>query len=70
MNVNLTPNITGKNVNIIKGATQADLTNSVNNSKIYRDEAEAFSIVSEDKSIEASYSALNASISSDRKSVV
>lgn len=64
MNVNLTPNITGKNVNIIKGATQADLTNSVNNSKIYRDEAEAFSIVSEDKSIEASYSALNASISS------
>ena len=64
MNVNLTPNITGKNVNIIKGATQADLTNSVNNSKIYRDEAEAFSIVSEAKSVEASYSALNASISS------
>ena len=63
-NVNLTPNITGKNVNIIKGATQADLTNSVNNSKIYRDEAEAFSIVSEAKSVEASYSALNASISS------
>ena len=64
MNVNLTPNITGKNVNIIKGATQADLTNSVNNSKTYRDEAEAFSIVSEAKSVEASYSALNASISS------
>lgn len=63
MNVNLTPNITGKNVNIIKGATQADLTNSVNNSKIYRDEAEAFSIVSEAKSVEASYSALNASVS-------
>jgi len=63
MNVNLTPNITGKNVNIIKGATQADLTNSVNNSKTYRDEAEAFSIVSEAKSVEASYSALNASIS-------
>lgn len=64
MNVNLTPNITGKNVNIIKGATQADLTNSVNNSKTYRDEAEAFSIVSEAKSVEAYYSALNASISS------
>lgn len=62
-NVNLQPNITGANVNISKGATQADLTNSVNNSKTYRDEAEAFSIVSEDKSIEASYSALNASIS-------
>ncbi len=68
MNVNLTPNITGKNVNIIKGATQADLTNSVNNSKTYRDEAEAFSIVSEAKSVEASYSALNASISSTNAS--
>ena len=64
MDIKLQPNITGKNVNIIKGATQADLTNSVNNSKIYRDEAEAFSIVSEAKSVEASYSALNASISS------
>lgn len=64
MDIKLQPNITGTNVNLVKGATQADLTNAVNNAKTYRDEAQAFSIVSEAKSVEASYSALNASISS------
>ena len=63
MNINLQPNITGTNINLVKGATQADLTNAVSNAKTYRDESQAFSIVSEDKSIESDYSALNASVS-------
>lgn len=63
MDIKLQPNITGTNVNLVRGATQADLTNAVNNAKTYRDEAQAFSIVSEDKSIESAYSALNASVS-------
>ena len=63
MNINLQPNITGTNINLVKGATQADLTNAVNNSKLYRDESEAFSIVSENKSIIATNSANSASYS-------
>ena len=59
MNVNLTPNITGKNVNIIKGANIADINNATNVAKQYRDESEAFSIVSHNKSIESSGSAVN-----------
>ena len=63
MNINLQPNITGTNVNLVRGATQADLTNAVNNSRTYRDESEAFSIVSENKSIVATDSANSASSS-------
>lgn len=60
MDIKLQPNITGTNVNLVRGATQADLTNAVNNSKSYRDESEAFSIVSENKSIVATDSANSA----------
>ena len=63
MDIKLQPNITGTNVNLVRGATQADLTNAVNNSKTYRDESEAFSLVSESKSIVATDSANSASSS-------
>ena len=73
MNVNLTPNITGKNVNIIKGANIADINNATNVAKQYRDEAEAFSIVSEAKSIistDSATSSLASSVSSSNSAAL